>query len=652
MNEGQYSEQRGERALQDRVIDAIGAQYALEGEIGRGGMSVVYRARDLRLNRPVAIKVLPPELAHDSAIRARFTREAQTAAQLSHAHIVPIYDVGEREGVAYLVMAMLTGGNLATLLAHEPRLPVEEARRLLREVADALDYAHQRGVIHRDIKPDNIMLDRESGRALVTDFGIAWAMEAASRLTVTGIAVGTPTYMSPEQAVGERALDGRSDIYSLGVVAYQMLTGRVPFTASNSMALLLKHVTEKARPIQDFRPDAPAALSDAIERALLKSPEDRWPTAGTLRDALSGDARPVPSWRTERGEPVRYTSPVPRGGRQDRRPREPRRTEARYATPRPVSPVPVDAAGLPATGALMRGGIVVEPAHLVPLTPEQRKDLRLWNGRINLLERIKAMRGHFWWTAAVTVAALGAFGAGVAEGDEAWPLIFSPIVPFFMTRKIWFRRKSLHAAGLKLRRVILMPRAKWILPGSTVPTQKQLEKVAPREVLDGPSGAAVRSAAEDRAAILGIISGLSKADRRMIPDVEPAVNALVERIGHLARMLHRMDEQVDAPALEELEQRIAQMEREGLSLEGERRLALLKRQRTSLVELAEHRDALAQQLENAVLMLGNLRLDMVKLRTSGLQSNFGDVSSATQEVRALSRDIGLMLEAAEEVRSM
>src|SRR6188768_599754 len=281
-----------ERSLRDRVIDALGSQYALEDEIGRGGMSVVYRALDLRLNRLVAVKVLPPDLAHDPGLRARFTREAQTAAQLSHAHIVPIYDVGERDGIAWLVMAMLTGGNLGTLLAHEHRLPVEEVRRFTREVADALDYAHQRGVIHRDIKPDNILIDHESGRALVTDFGIAWAVEAASRLTITGIAVGTPTYMSPEQAVGERTLDGRSDVYSLGVLAYQMLTGRVPFSASNSMALLLKHVTERPKPISELRPDTPPAMVTAIERALMKSPEDRWPTAGTLRDALHPEARP------------------------------------------------------------------------------------------------------------------------------------------------------------------------------------------------------------------------------------------------------------------------------------------------------------------------------------------------------------------------
>src|SRR3954470_11501446 len=206
--------------LQQRVVAAIGQQYELDQEIGRGGMSVVFRARDRRLNRLVAIKVLPPELAYDPAIRTRFTREAQTAAQLSHAHIVPIYDVGEKDGIAHFVMALVTGGNLAELLAREPRQPIEAARRILREIADALAYAHTRGVIHRDIKPDNILLDAASGRVMVTDFGIARAMDSTgdSRLTATGMAIGTPAYMSPEQAAGEREIDGRSDLYSLGIL--------------------------------------------------------------------------------------------------------------------------------------------------------------------------------------------------------------------------------------------------------------------------------------------------------------------------------------------------------------------------------------------------------------------------------------------------
>src|SRR6478609_11780035 len=256
--------------LRARITAALGAQYRIDDEIGRGGMSIVYRAQDLRLNRQVAVKVLPPDLALDQAIRTRFTREAQTSAQLSHPHIVPIYDVGERDGIAYFVMALVTGGSLATHLVREPRQPVDEVRRILSEVADALGYAHLRGVIHRDIKPDNILLDRLTGRVMVTDFGIAWAMEAGARLTATGIAVGTPTYMSPEQAVGERELDGRSDIYSTGVLGYQMLTGRVPFEAGNSMALLLKHVTERPKPIAELRSDTPRVLRETIERAMMK----------------------------------------------------------------------------------------------------------------------------------------------------------------------------------------------------------------------------------------------------------------------------------------------------------------------------------------------------------------------------------------------
>jgi serine/threonine-protein kinase len=200
--------------------------------------------------------------------------------------------------------------------------------------------------------------------------------------------------------------------------------------------------------------------------------------------------------------------------------------------------------------------------------------------------------------------------------------------------------------------VISIPRARWVLPRVAVPDEKQLAKVSPREALAGPAAVAIRNAAEDRAAILGMIASLPKADRKMLPEVEPAVNALVERIGHLAQMLHRLGQEVGTATLDELDTTIARMEREGLSLEAERRLALLKRQRSSLMDIEENRAVLSQQLENATLMLGNLRLDMMKLRTSGLQAGLSDVSSATQEVRALSREIGLMLEAADEARRM
>jgi len=626
-------------SLHERIVAAIGHQYELENEIGRGGMSVVYRARDLRLNRSVAIKVLPPELAYDPAIRTRFTREAQTSAQLSHAHIVPIYDVGERDGIAYFVMAMITGGNLAALLAREPRQPINEVRRLLCETADALTYAHLRGVIHRDIKPDNILLDGDSGRVMVTDFGIARAIEAGTRLTVTGNAVGTPTYMSPEQAMGERELDGRSDVYSLGVLGYQMLTGRVPFSASNSMALLLKHVGEQPRPITELRPDAPKALREVIERALMKAPEDRWPTAAALRDALTSDGLPGLSWRAEHREPVRYTSPRPDGARLDPRSVSPRRgspaVDGRPALPAPQRP---------------RGAIDLEPAHLASLTPAQRDDLRLWHGRVNLLDRIKALRGYTLLTAATTGLALTGFGVGVAEGIP--PLALAPIVPYFMAMKLWRRGKSLRESGLRLRRVLLMPRARSVLPAPPPIAEQRLERLASREILDSPQGAAIRRAAADRAAILDVAADLPKPDRALLPDLKPTVDALVERVAHLAQTLHRLDQSIDPRMIDVLDERIAEVGSESESPEGQRRLALLRRQRGTLEELVRRRAALARQLDSAGLALGNLRLDLIKFRSSGLQSALSDVSTATQEARALSREIDTVLAAAAEARQL
>jgi serine/threonine-protein kinase len=641
-------------SLHDRVVAAIGHQYELESEIGRGGMSVVYRARDIRLNRRIAIKVLPPELAYDPAIRTRFTREAQTSAQLSHAHIVPIYDVGEREGIAYFVMAFVNGGNLAALLAREPRQPIDEARRFLCEIADALAYAHLHGVIHRDVKPDNILLDGGTGRAMVTDFGIARAMEGGTRLTVTGIAVGTPTYMSPEQAEGEREIDGRSDIYSLGVLGYQMVTGRVPFTGGNTMALLLKHVTERARPIADLRPETPRVLREVIERALMKAPEDRWPTAAALRDALMSDEVPGASWRPERREPVRYTSPIPDGTRRDGSVREggSARVDARPVSSRRGSPAVDSRSGPPATPG-SRSEIVLEPEHLASLTPAQREDIRLWHGRVHLFDRIKAARGYLWLTLGATIGAMGGLAGAIESDGEIFPLFFTPLVPLYMWMKLWRRGKSLRQSGLKRRRVFLMPRAKWVLPKPPpAPTEQQLEKLAPRDILESPHGAAIRRAAEERAAILDIVAKLPKPDRALLPDLAPTVNALVERVAHVAEMIHRLEQSIDPRLLDELDARIAAVARESESPEGPRRLALLQRQRSTIEELVKRRATLARQLDSAGLALGNLRLDLIKFRSSGLQSALTDVSSATQQARALSREIGDVLDAVAEVRSL
>ena len=217
-----------DQPLATRLASALGDAYTIEGEVGRGGMGVVYRARDERLQRRVAIKVLPPELAFQSDIRERFTREAQTAAKLSHPHIVPIHTVGEGHGLVYFVMGYVDGESVAGRIRRRGKLPIEEVRRIMAESADALGAAHALSIIHRDIKPDNILLEGSRGRVMVTDFGIAKALSGGSGATLTGagVAIGTPAFMSPEQAAGEREIDGRSDLYSLGIVTYQMLTAR------------------------------------------------------------------------------------------------------------------------------------------------------------------------------------------------------------------------------------------------------------------------------------------------------------------------------------------------------------------------------------------------------------------------------------------
>ena len=286
-----------DRPLAARLADALGDAYTIEGEIGRGGMGVVYRARDERLQRRVAIKVLPPELAFQQDIRQRFTREAQTAAQLSHPHIVPIHSVGEGQDLVYFVMGYVDGESLAARIKPAGPLPVEEVRRIMKETADALSAAHALSVIHRDIKPDNILLEGTRGRVMVTDFGIAKALSPASGATLTGVgvAIGTPAFMSPEQAAGEREIDGRSDLYSLGIVTYQMLTGELPFNAPTVAGILMKQITEPAPDIRGARPTCPRTWRSRWPAVSRKIPENRWPTADALRRAL--ESRTVRGYR-------------------------------------------------------------------------------------------------------------------------------------------------------------------------------------------------------------------------------------------------------------------------------------------------------------------------------------------------------------------
>ena len=272
---------------------ALAGEYSLQRELGRGGMGVVYLARDVQLDRDVAIKVLPAHLASDASARERFVREARMAARLSHPHIVPIHRVSEAGGFVFFVMSYVEGETLGERLRTRGPLPPSDATRVMREVAWALAYAHGRGIVHRDVKPDNILLEAGTGRALVTDFGIAHGGDALTA-TDPGKIMGTAYFMSPEQAAGER-LDGRSDIYALGVVGYLAVSGRLPFEASNLPARLVRAATEDPPSVTRVAPGLPPALGAAIDRCLARAPEDRFSDGEALAAALvpTVDARPA-----------------------------------------------------------------------------------------------------------------------------------------------------------------------------------------------------------------------------------------------------------------------------------------------------------------------------------------------------------------------
>lgn len=268
------------------VQTALAGRYSVERELGRGGMATVYLARDIRLDRLVAIKVLLPELAVRPELRERFLRETRTAASFSHPNIVPVHAVEETPTLLFFVMGFVDGETLTQIVRRHGPLTATAAARLIQEVAWALSYAHGRGVVHRDVKPDNILLERATGRAMVTDFGIARSF-AASGLTQVGEVVGTPHFMSPEQAAGGQ-LDGRSDLYSLGVASFFAVTGRLPFDGESAQAILAMHMSRPAPPILELRPDLPAPLGDTIDRCLAKEPQDRFSRGEELVDALEG----------------------------------------------------------------------------------------------------------------------------------------------------------------------------------------------------------------------------------------------------------------------------------------------------------------------------------------------------------------------------
>lgn len=629
-------------ALAPRLSEALGNAFTIEGEIGRGGMGVVYRARDEKLKRRVAIKVLPPELAYQAEIRARFTREAETAARLSHPHIVPIYTVGEGNGLVYFVMGYVDGESLASRLKRRGKLPVEEVRRIMKEVADALSAAHALSVIHRDIKPDNILLDGTRGRVMVTDFGIAKAMSAGSGATLTsaGVAIGTPQYMSPEQAAGERDIDGRSDLYSLGIVSYQMLTAEVPFTAPTVAGILMKQITELPPSLTDRRPDCPEDLALAVLRCLEKDPENRWPSADALRRSL--ESRTVTGYRPT-GQTKRGVAPPRSSGD------APRRFSGAGAGPGggPVSPRP-SLPPRPGLGSedwrnrldrhMERASRRMERAGKSDDTPLPVPD----TGEPMIVQKTRA---QFAKWAAVTG---GLFMINLATGiGEPWFLFPSVFVGFGLVNnysKLW-------QAGYTWRDVLNRPPAPdaVLVAGARGKTPRQLP--APRADEYGLQLAQVLQAHADRGAILKLLERMSPAERQMLPeDVQGTVDALYQRATDLAKTLHAMDANLDMQSLDRIDQRMRALQREPDDDERRRRMELLERQRKTLGDLRGRREQIASQMESCILAMQNVRFDLLRLRSADAGSALGDLTMATQQARALSRDVDNAIVAASEIR--
>jgi serine/threonine-protein kinase len=595
--------------LAERLAHILEGAYALEGEIGRGGMGVVFSARDLKLKRRVAIKVLPPDLAFRDEIKTRFIREAQTAARLSHPHIVPIHQVVDEGGLVCFVMGFVDGESLGARLKRRTKLPVEEVRRIMKETADALGLAHAMAIIHRDIKPDNILLEGTRRRVMVTDFGIAKALSEVGpgSLTGTGVAIGTPHYMSPEQAAGEREIDARSDLYALGVVAYEAVTGELPFQAPTVPGILMKQITEPAPDIKATRPEVPDELAASIMRCLEKDPGDRWPTADSLRRAL------------ESRKSVPY-----RPGRSQRR--APARTGRGLERPRDQRPDRHD--------DVERGLRPAEPA------------------------MVTKFRAEF----ASYVSTCGfLFLLNLATGLEA-PWFLFPTA--FWGFGIGKRYTKLWTSGYGWRDVINRPPAPDAYESTNpLPQRKVLPKGGKASAHARPASGELTSTGDDfgqheeqirqmrrdESAIRRIVEKLPSSERNLLPDVVQTVEALARKAQDLCRTLAAMED-VDTSAFDRLDERIEELEAQGDGTEHDRRLELLGRQRQALSELSTRRSEVEAQFEACVLAVQNVRFDLLRLRSAGVSAVLDDLTSATQAARALSYDVEAAIGAAGEIR--
>jgi serine/threonine protein kinase len=611
--------------LRAHVERALTASYELDCEIGRGGMGVVYRAKDRGLKRLVAIKLLPPELAFRSDIKSRFLREAETAAQLSHPNIVPIYSVHEQNGLVFFVMAYISGDNLAKRLHERGVLTTDETRKIMREVGDALAYAHERGVVHRDIKPDNILLDAVTGRPMVTDFGIARAMDSSgdSRLTATGMAIGTPAYMSPEQAAGDREIDGRSDLYSLGVLGYQMLTGEPPFTAGSTPAMLVKHISEMPIPVQQRRSDVPTDLARTVMMLLEKEPKNRFPTASALVAAL--DAREAPPQRAPDAPPLPRSTP--QGGAYTPANDAPRYGSSAFAPS--YSP----------PGYLQAGRNAVAPQQYQPNVD----DLRRWDAPPVIAFRRKIAPYLFVNSVIVLFAIFGA-------KDPFFVTVLWSIYIAFKYAKLW-------SEGYDWKDVFRQPRdrefmeviedgVEWVRAIFDSSTRARMRanrdqrklaaRMSPPVIGPGATGSAyaagaisdpalsdrVRQAFSDRDEIFRRLTSLGGSlPSHQREEVGSSATALAEKVQSLAMALDESARQDLTSARAMLENEISTLENAANPLERGsedrvRRLAYLKRQRRGLVDAEQRTQGLSGKLETCALALQSMRFDLMRLGAS------------------------------------
>jgi len=631
--------------LAARLAEVLSGSYVIEGEIGRGGMGVVYSARDLQLKRRVAIKLLPPELAFRQEIKKRFIREAQTAARLSHPHIVPIHTVGEKDDLVYFVMGYVDGESLAQRLRRRGRLPVEEARRIVKETADALGLAHATSIIHRDVKPDNILLEGTRRRVMVTDFGIAKALSeaGAGTLTGTGVALGTPTYMSPEQAAGESDVDARSDIYALGIVAFEMLSGKPPFRAPTVPGLLMKQITEPPPDLLRIRSEIPEELAMTIMRCLEKDPESRWPTADALRRALesrtAGPYRPKPSASRR---PVGAKSAQPRAresarGRLREGPRDwgewwderQKRPDRGRSDHRRAKPPARDR--LPAK----RDRLPVKKEE----TPSSTETSLVRKFRSNFASYVSVNGG---------LLLLNVVTTGIDSPWFLFPAIGWGIGLASQYGKLW-------AEGYSMRDVLSPPPATdSILAASQGQGGAVAQLPAPMPQAQaqefGKYAEQIEQMRKDQAAILQTVQRLPEADKQLLPDVVQTVESLMQRAMELGRALGGMESGLGVETVEELDSRIAALKEGGGDADNDRRLDLLQRQRDSLVELKERRETVESQFESCLLAVQNIRFDLLRLRSAGVDAVLSDLTSATQQARALRLDVEVAIDAAGEIR--